>query len=718
MNKTIQKLRSSLSKIPRPGKGKIPMNIRNLKISNPVKSVSMKLFIIFFCCMVALVAFVGIFSYIKSKMIIEDKVGEATQQTLIQTGDKLEIAFKTFEDLSSQGFTDQAFVKLIEQYGNPGIDSYEKSIVYKDLSTKLMSFVNGKNGIGSAHLLPVRSGKVVSAGNGNSATNFNSEDNKYTKEEWFKRVVQADGGAVWLETRKGGYSGSDSGNMLAISRLMKNMTTGQKDFVLLFEIPLSYVNNYVSKIKLGETGQFYIVNDGDQVVRAENTELVEKKSPVPISVEDKTASLDEPKTLNSSDSGSKQLVVYKKLETTGWTILAAAPISELIKETKEIKTFTYWMVFLAAVIALLAGFLVANMIGKPLRRLRYLMHEGAKGNLTVRTEFARQDEIGQVGVSFDEMMDQITRLVQKTNDSAAEVLRTAEDLLHSSKQTATSAREIAIATEEIASGASSLAVEAERGNSLTNDIGEKMKHVVQANVEMGSAAAEVQDVSVQGTRYMAELSTKTGATEEMTREMVGKVDKLKESTASIRKILEVLDNLTKQTNILSLNATIEAARAGEAGKGFMVVADEIRKLADQSKQSIGVVADITETIRKEVEETVAVLTNAYPLFQEQINSVKEAESIFTQVQSHMNGFVGQLSDVSESVQDLETAQTVLVEAMSNVSAVSEESSATSQEVASLSNEQLNVSEGLVKLSESLEQLSNSLKETLAQFRTE
>src|SRR5690606_24551279 len=134
----------------------------------------------------------------------------------------------------------------------------------------------------------------------------------------------------------------------------------------------------------------------------------------------------------------------------------------------------------------------------------------------------------------------------------------------------------AVATEEIASGATSLAVEAERGSDLTERMGVRMAGVNEAGGQMAESAAEVERASEQGTQYMAVLIEKTGMTEQMTRNMVDKVDRLKESTRSIRKILDVLNNVAKQTNILSLNATIEAARAGAAGKGFMVVADEIR----------------------------------------------------------------------------------------------------------------------------------------------
>ncbi|MNI34003.1 Methyl-accepting chemotaxis protein McpC [compost metagenome] len=379
---------------------------------------------------------------------------------------------------------------------------------------------------------------------------------------------------------------------------------------------------------------------------------------------------------------------------------------------------TLIVALIAAVIAVLVGWFVARMIGQPLIHLRNLMQQGAQGKLTVRANYNSKDEIGQLGQSFDVMMKQITNLVLQTSHSAKEVLETATELTHSSKTTATAAREIAVATDEISNGAAGLATESEKGNELTYHISEQMKQVIEANLEMGTAAADVQSSSEQGIHYMTELIGKTNLTEEMMRSMVEKVDRLKDSTNSIRKILDVLNNISKQTNILSLNATIEAARAGAAGKGFMVVADEIRKLADQSKQSIEIVGQITETIRLEISETVKVLSQATPIFQEQIQSVKEADAIFKQVTTHMGGFILQLSTVSDSISTLEQSQVILSDAMTNVSAVAEESLATSEEVASLSSEQLSISDGLVKLSDKLGQLSNSLQVTLSQFEVE
>ncbi|MEB3101988.1 methyl-accepting chemotaxis protein [Ferviditalea candida] len=669
---------------------------------NLTKSVGLKLFLNFFVSIVFFVLLAGLISYYISKDVITKEVADTSMKTMDQSVGRLDLQFKNYENITTQMMLDTSIKDMLRQLNNAS-DSFDKLMITKKLTEKFNSYALANKEIAGINFF---SGSDLP-----SFSSFGRIDDSYKNQDWYKKIIAKDGKPFWMDTHQKffGIAGQSNGqeSKIAVGRLWWDTVAGTNLGALVVEIRVHPYLEQLKNIQIAKSGSTMLINPDKTVMMAADEKSIGAKTDIPVDT-----SKQEPQEFNYNG----QLVVVSRSASTGWFLVGAAPLSELLEGTDKIFWATFGIAGAAALLAVLIGYLVVRMIGRPLVELRNLMQQGAQGNLNVRTAFRSKDEIGQVGDSFNTMMEQIMLLVKQTNLSAQEVLNNAAELSDSSKKTAIASKEISIATEEIANGAATLAVEAERGNDLTQHISTQMDHVVQANIKMGSAASEMEKVSHQGIEYMGELIKKTNATEEITRSMVEKVNQLKESTLSIRKILEVLNNLTKQTNILSLNATIEAARAGAAGKGFMVVAHEIRKLADQSRQSIDVVGQITETIQTEIDETVSVMSEAYPLFQEQIDSVKEADLIFKNVQENMQQFILQLDDVTGSIQQLEESQRVLSEAMASVSAVSQQSSATSEEVASLSSEQLNVSEELVQLSDKLETVSNSLKDSLSKFR--
>ncbi|WMT40035.1 methyl-accepting chemotaxis protein [Paenibacillus sp. D2_2] len=260
-------------------------------------------------------------------------------------------------------------------------------------------------------------------------------------------------------------------------------------------------------------------------------------------------------------NGNSVLAVYNNFAATDWKLIGTVSTAELVKDAKGILLTTYISAAVVALITTLIAMWMVRMIAHPLAQLKNLMEEGSRGNLNVRMKAKSQDEIGQLTNSFNVMMEHITELVKQTNHSAKDVLDTATELTQASNKTAISAREIAIATEEIANGATSLANEAERGNELTENISRQMDQVVLANKQMETAAHQVEKSSQQGTEYLNGLLAQTNSTVDIVNSLTEKVDALKSSTSSVLKVLEVMQNITQQTNILSLNATIEAARA-------------------------------------------------------------------------------------------------------------------------------------------------------------
>ncbi|WP_244865301.1 methyl-accepting chemotaxis protein [Xylanibacillus composti] len=677
---------------------------------NPARSVGAKLFILFFVSTIILVSISGFSSYLMSKDTITDQVSEFSRQAIVQAKEKMDLVLGKYTELSLQFLTDAEIQTTISNIHRGTDDNFAMYEMKSSLDNKLNGMTMSNNELHSIFYFDTN-GNTISSGGSVTAANAGG----IAEKEWFQHALET-GDVIWLNTMVGGVMGNSQEATFGLARLIRTTSTNTDTGVLMIEIKASAFRQHLANLQLGDSGVKYIMNENNELIYSENQELIGTVlEDIELARED-----GEVVTRPYSYENHGNLIIHDKFRAANndWFLVGSVPIAELTEDANRILMATTFIIGAAVLVAVGVGYIMVRLIARPLVSLRNLMNEGEQGNLSVRTSIRSKDEIGQLGESFNRMMEQISLLVKQTNQSALDVLETATELSNVSKQTAISSREISMATEQIASGASTLAMEAEKGNGITIELGEQMGRVVEANMEMGKAAHNVRGVSEQGTGTMTELIGKTEQTERMTRSMVEKVDKLKESTDSIRKILDMLNAIAKQTNILSLNATIEAARAGTAGKGFMVVADEIRKLADQSRQSIDVVGQITDTIQAEIGETVDVLSDAYPIFQEQIASVKDTDKLFSTVKVEMESFISKLDDVTQSLQTLESSQMTLSEAMSSVSAVSQESSATSEQVASLSNQQLSSSEGLVQMAEKLENLSKSLQQTLQRFQIE
>lgn len=683
------------------GVGKTFTYLKTRKISdfNPAKSVGLRLFLVFFIAIVVFVVSLGILSYQTARSTIQENAKNANLQTVTQTTEKLDIIFNRFGDELHQVFFDQDLQSNLTGLTDKGVSNYDQFMYTKNISQKISSFTFTQNGIRGVYLISTDNQfNPITAG-----TTDPDFLNNYSKESWYNDL-KTQGGKAWLPV--------DNGSSFRYAESLKGLS-GSSRYLIAIDLDLNLINNQLVNVSLGKGSKIQMVTDtGKIIVSSVNTENGTQSSFMDIAkATNKTSSL------NTKDGGGdSMLAVYDTMESSGWKLVGIVPVDNLVSDAKQILTTTLIAAIIVALIAVAIGLWMVRMIAHPLTLMNRLMQEGAGGNLNVRMKHTGKDEIGQLSGSFNKMMEQITELVTHANNSASEVLGTASELAEASRKTALSAKEIAIATEEIANGAGSLANEAERGSELTENIGSQVSAVIASNQEMQASAREVEQSSEMGTHFLQGLTDKTNFTGQMTRALAERVNSLQASSASVMKVLDVMQNIAQQTNILSLNATIEAARAGAAGRGFMVVADEIRQLAEQSKQSIAMVGQITDQIQQEMNETIKALEEVNPLFEQQIQSVNETSEIFVSVQGQMNQFVTKLDAVSASITGLSEAQSTLSEAMTNVSAVAEESSATSEEVASLSNEQQTVGDQLVQLSGKLEKVSDQLKESLSKFK--
>ncbi|GIP23466.1 methyl-accepting chemotaxis protein [Paenibacillus sp. J22TS3] len=670
------------------------------------RSVGTKLFLVVFLTIVALSVGLGLISYQVSKGIIEDQVSSASSEAVKQAADKLDFLFTQYEAQSRQLAVDPILRSDLETVSKPDVGTVERTGAEERIKRRLDGLTGSDDRLTSVKLIGNGQGNTLSFQSG--AAGVRSDDVVQAR---LDRIKKADGEPVWVPTLNKGFFGTTREPEFTMGRLLKNLQHPEAEYILLIEIKESALGTVLSNMKIGNAGEIRLVTPNNEIVHAKNSKLLEKPSFIKVSsaqVQGKDRSFKA-----ADEQGTENLVVFQPLATSGWTLLGYAPVSDFLSAADRLLMITLIVVIAAVLLALLIGYYMIRMVGKPLRQLSKLMEEGEKGNLQVRAYFRSRDEIGHVGHSFNQMMSRISSLVEQTNATARSVLDTAEELAEASRSTSQAAGEIAAATQEIAQGAASLAAEADRESQIAEDIGVKMSRVDAANTSMEASAGRAIEVSIKGTEYMKEFVQKTGTASEMTSLIQLNSDRLTKSTDSIRSILAPMVEMTKQTNILAINASIEAARAGEAGKGFSVIAEEIRTLAGHSNESIQSVSRITEQIQQDIAGTVEVLNQVSPLFDEQLASVQEASSLFTNVREEMEQFYKHIEHSSLSVKELAESQHILGDSVASVSAVVEETSASTQEVASMSSEQYRVSEQLVALSARLESLAEELKRSLA-----
>ena len=671
---------------------------------NTKGSIGNRLFLYIFLSVFMCVLFVGISSYLISGNLLEEKVTEASKQTIQQVGSNLDIVFSNTDRIIND-FYSKDFRGILEDYDRESIqtDEYRLLKAAREIQERIYDVTRANDHI-NVHVFSQAHGTVFSSVN--EVNKDNALKESLVSNKWYKYIAE-EKRVLWIGGNNNGLTGTLNTPTISVGRFL---SIGKGGYVIVIEIKEDLITNILQGVSFGENDEIKIVDSNDMIqfsflkdeIGRKNDYTFEKKA-------------DEGSYVHSD--GSDLGFIYHSVDT-GFYLYGRVSIAKLTKDTQIIALLTLFMVVVCSIISMIVGRRVVKMIGFPLRELALLMGRASEGDLTVRSHILRrQDEIGQLGDSFNEMLDKISVLIENTTITTSKLFEEAIEISRVASITDTTANEVAGATGEIAKGAQELAEQSVIGSGLTLQMNDGVEKLSSNNQEMNDLVVEVGKASDDGMKKMNSLIVKTKHSEEMINEILGKISGLKENTSKINELMEILYSISKQTNLLSLNAGIEAARAGEAGKGFAVVAQEIRKLSNDSKTAVDIVGKTTSTIVKAVDETVDVLQKALPVFKEQSVTAGETDQILNQVERRMIVVNKKLNDVWECILQLQKFQEFQSQAVSKVRCTSEQSAAISEELYATTEGQLSISKELLNTSVGLKELSETLQNILSKFIT-
>ncbi|MGE7983477.1 methyl-accepting chemotaxis protein [Solibacillus sp. NPDC093137] len=369
------------------------------------------------------------------------------------------------------------------------------------------------------------------------------------------------------------------------------------------------------------------------------------------------------------------------------------------KETTEsaniIKISLITISVIGTLIAVALAIYITLSITRPLRRLTNAANVIANGDLREEDIHVKsKDEIRDLATAFNAMKANLASLISNVSLNVSSTTAASEQLASSTDEVSAASADIAKRVETVAEGGSNAAAIGNDCAVAMDETAQGVSRIAEAAQVLNSHAMDMQTIAGEGGHTLQTAEQQMSVIQQSSYETKEKIKQLSRQSAEIENITKVITDITDQTNLLALNAAIEAARAGEHGKGFAVVADEVRKLAEQSKSSASQIAGLTSTIQadtREVEESVNAtaqnvdqgviyLQNAQVSFNHIVGSITEMTSQIQEVSASSEQISASTEEVAASIAEMAHAANGAAGEIGIVLSAVEEQTATMQEI--------------------------------------
>ncbi|WPX08534.1 methyl-accepting chemotaxis protein [Caldicellulosiruptor danielii] len=634
-----------------------------------------------------------------------------------------QLAFKTAQNNGTQLMSNELIQRLYSEAKQTALEDYEKFRLKQDADKAVQNTLITNNMFSAVYILVDKEKSLF-----NPAIVFDIDYNKLKTAPWYKKIIDV-GIPILLDSHNEEFdvvAQKANVNMpeyvCSIGMPFKDIATNEVLGVMLLDISKQWMRDTLQNTQISQQGGYMLaISSEGKVVLPTEWELNMKISPdknTPF-VSKILQSIKANKTNGAFDTvfnRSKFLVTYSQIPDYNWTIVGMVPLSHLTEAAKKLELVIILLTIVFTLAALVIGIYYALRIVKDVEKVTKTFAVAEKGDLTVSLEINRNDEIGLLSHSFNNMLKNIKGLIEKGVKLSDQVTGSISTLSTIASETAAASNEVAKAISEIAEGASNQAKEAGSVVEIVSKFGERIETIVEASNKMEKLSKNVAELSTKGENTVTTLDSVSHDTMQITDTMISTINQLAEYSRSIGKIIQVLSSISEQTKLLALNASIEAAKAGEAGRGFAVVASEIRKLADQSKESTREVEDMIKRIVSQTRAAQDVADKVEEVIEKQNEAIKNVSLAFSSIKSAMDELIGGIENINQSIMAIDKEKNTIVQSIENISAVSQETAASSEEVSASTEEQLAAIEELRAMAESLNKLAQDLKEAMQVFK--
>jgi methyl-accepting chemotaxis protein len=390
-----------------------------------------------------------------------------------------------------------------------------------------------------------------------------------------------------------------------------------------------------------------------------------------------------------------------------------APYEAMIAE------FERNLVIFVVIEVLISGIIiyyVSRRIAKPIEQLAATIEIVSTGNLTVAIDVDSKDEVGFLANSMKAMILSLGLLVRKIALTSEQVAAAAEELTANAENSAQANTQVAATIDEVAQGSKKQANAVDATALVVEQISAGIQRIA-ANANTVSGMAEkTSNAANQGDKAVHAAMDQMKIIEKSVTSSAQVVTQLGERSIEIGQIVDTISGIAGQTNLLALNAAIEAARAGEQGRGFTVVAEEVRKLAEQSQEAAKRIASLISEIQLETSNAVAAMNNGTHEVKVGADVVNNAGKAFQEIVSLVGEVSCQVREISAAIQQMASGSQQIVTSVRDIGRISTDAAGQTQAVSFATGEQSASMEEIAVSSQALARMAEELQDAVRKFR--
>ena len=490
------------------------------------------------------------------------------------------------------------------------------------------------------------------------------------------------------------------------------------------------ISSLTDDITFGETGKaFMLSSTGVKISHYNKTLVAEMDNDLENIKEDSdlTEVVElEKKMINGEEgtgkytyAGEKKYLAYSPVPGTTWSLGVVVEESEILSELDGLRTLIVILSFAFVVLAIISVYFIASSLIKRIRLATEYISTMASGDFTQEISQKRidvKDEIGTMVQSLQTMQNSIKAMLLSVIHNSTQIETDSQNLASVSEEMSSSSESVTYAVQDVTIGTSSQAEDLAKVTEVLNGFGNKLDGITNSIKDVDISSKGIRTLANNSNSQMKNLAESISDTTNTFRDFEVKIVKSGENISKINEITNLINSISEQTNLLALNAAIEAARAGESGRGFSVVADEIRKLAEQSKESATSISELIGSIYEENEIMITTSKAVSEDFNKQNLVIAKTLASFNSISTAIDEIIPKIEHINSATLTINDQKSDIINRVESTAAVAEETSAATEEISASSQEMNGAAEEVAQSAKNLETRTKDMMDEVNKFK--